>query len=244
MLEAIAKLGRRLTRITSGPLLFYMAHPWALGRGIVAGPFKGTRMTLRTTWNNPIYLFVGSYERELHWIWNELPPAKNKVVWVIGAAEGYYACGIAKKWNTRVTAYEASHDSRSVLAENILLNGLEEKVEVLGRCENAEFAARIKCQAPDLLLCDIEGSEDDIFSDDLLSSLTQTTLVIEMHPPYGSRSMVESLANTHDVRIVNPVARCVADYPYRDWIPNPIKLAWLNERRPFPTPWLVALPRL
>jgi hypothetical protein len=201
-------------------------------------------MTLDMTWNNPILLFIGSYERELHWVWNDLKPTQlDRRVCVIGAAEGYYACGIAKKWNAKVTAYEASHDSRRVLTRNILLNGLQERVEVLGTCDSAELAARIKRQAPDLLLCDIEGGEDNLFSDDLLIFLSKTALVIEMHPPYASKSIATTLVATHDVRIVDPVARHLTDYPYRDWIPEAIKLAWLDERRPFPTPWLVALPK-
>jgi len=127
--------------------------------------------------------------------------------------------------------------------QNVLLNGLEETVEVRGKCDTAEFAARMKRQPPDLLLCDIEGGEDEIFSDELIGSLSETSLVIEMHPPYGSKAMAIGLATTHDVHIVNPVARRLADYPYRDWIPRAIKLAWLDECRPFPTPWLVALPK-
>jgi len=220
-----------------------MAHPRALGRGVIAGPFKGTCMTKTTSWNNPVLLFIGSYERELHGIWNDIDATQDMVVWVIGAAEGYYACGMANKWKAKVTAYEASDESRGILATNIRLNGLQDKVRVLGKCKASDFAVKIRSKAPDLLLCDIEGGEDDIFSDDVLRWLDKTTLVIEMHPPYKSRSMTKTLGTTHDVQVINPVARSVADYPYRDWIPKTIKLGWLDERRPFPTPWLIASPK-
>lgn len=200
-------------------------------------------MAIETTWNRPVYLFAGTYEQELHWIWNEIEPTQGMRIWVIGAAEGYYACGMAKKWGARVTAYESSEDSQRILKRNIALNDLTGTVTPLGKCEVEELASKIREEAPHLLLCDIEGGEDEMFSEDVLQFLSKTTLVIEMHPPYGSRAIAIPLAKTHHVHVVNPVGRCLTDYPYRDWIPNAIKLDWLNEGRPFPTPWLVALPR-
>jgi hypothetical protein len=200
-------------------------------------------MVIETTWNKPVYLFVGSYEQELHSIWNELETAQDMTVWVIGAAEGYYACGMAKKWSANVTAYESSDNSRRVLAANIRLKGLQGKVNVRGKCEAGEFAEKVRDKAPDLLLCDIEGGEDEIFSEDILSLLCRTVLVVEMHPPYRSRSIANALTDTHRVQVVEPVTRCLSDYPYQDWIPKTIKLGWLDERRPFPTPWLIALPK-
>jgi hypothetical protein len=243
-MNILLKIKNRFRLLLGSPFLFYLAHPWALGRGIVEGPFKDTRMSLRTSWNAPICLFVGAYEKELHPIWDNINPQRISTVWVIGAAEGYYACGFAKKWGVKVLAYETSDISRAVLLKNIKLNGVEENVEIFGKCEPADFKAGLERQAPDLILCDIEGGEDVLFSDEILGLLGKTKLVVELHPPYGLRERVKSLMRTHEVQIIDPVQRTLADYPYDDWIPPEIKLKWLNEGWPFSTPWLIAFPRV
>jgi len=242
MKTLLTKIGNRIRHFFRAPWLFFLAHPCALGRGIVAGPFRGTRMSLKTSWNTPLCLLIGAYEKELHPIWNALNPAQVSTAWVIGAAEGYYACGVARKWNARVSAYEASEISREVLRKNIGLNGVSEKVKVLGKCEPAEFESNLKLQPPNLILCDIEGGEDFLFTEKILGLLSKTILIVELHPPYGLRSRIKSLLPTHEVQIIEPVQRTLADYPYQDWIPEETKLNWLNEGRPFSTPWLIAFP--
>jgi hypothetical protein len=239
----LSKIKRRALRLINGTLLFYLAHPWAFGRGVVAGPFNGTRMTIKTTWSSFIYLIVGSYEKELHRIWDNLNSTQCGNIIVIGAAEGYYVCGLAKKWGANVIAFEASEESRRVLMTNIKLNGLQKQVEIFGKCEVADLLNLVKHAAPNLIVCDIEGGEDDMFSEELLSFLKKTVLIIEMHPPYGLQSRIDAIAKTHEVQILNPTDRCLADYPYRDWVPDKIKAQWLNEHRPFSTPWLFAVPQ-
>ncbi len=246
-MKIITKIGYKIKNsfesLASGLRLFYFFHPWALGRGIVAGPFKGTKMALRTSWNTPICLFVGSYEKELHATWNILSKKPIKTAWVIGAAEGYYACGIAKKWNAKVLAYEACDNSRIILARNVELNGMQSNVQILGKCEPDDFAVQLKEAAPDLIVCDIEGGEDGMFSTEILSRLARTILIIETHPPYGLLPQMKALSMSHDVEIINPIERQVSDYPFPDLISRKTKLQWLQEGRPFATPWIVAFPK-
>jgi len=239
----LIRLKRIVQRFARWPLLFYLAHPRVFVGGVLAGPFKGMSMSVVTTWNNPVHFFAGSYELELHRIWNTLRPLHNVSIWVIGAAEGYYVCGFAKFWNASVTAYEACERSRRVLTANVRLNGLQDRTHILGRCDAQEFSLQLQQGAPYLILCDIEGEENSLFLEDLLAVLSKTILIVETHPPYTIFSRLEALSATHYVQIINPAERNISDYPFEDWIPHNVRLRWLDERRPFPTPWLVALPK-
>jgi hypothetical protein len=236
-------LRRIVRRIRRLPLLLYLAHPRALFGGVHAGPFAGTAISAITSWNNPVHFFAGTYERELHHLWVDLHPPPSVPIWVIGAAEGYYVCGLARCWNANVRAYEACEHSRKILERNVRLNSLQASTLILGKCDANEFAVQLRRDAPYLILCDIEGDEDRLFPEHLFSLLARTILVIETHPPYRLLAGIETLSKTHIVQVIKPVARDVSDYPLRDWVPKKIRLQWLQENRPFATPWVVAIPK-
>ena len=99
---------------------------------VVSGPFAGMKF-------NNKYLdlpkILGTYEIELHQIFSRLRDRDYLRVVDIGAAEGYYAVGVAL-WNPRcsVTAYEANpiyHESIRYLAK---LNNVESRLELQGSC--------------------------------------------------------------------------------------------------------------
>jgi hypothetical protein len=231
--------------IALGPWLFLLMHPSIIVRGVIAGPFAGTRLSLRTTWNKSVYLFLGCYEKELHSIWSLLQARMHPGcdVWVLGAADGYYVCGLSNLLNAKITAWESSELSRRVVQRNITLNNLESRVTLLGHCAPDEFLGRLTTNPPDLIVSDIEGGEDVLFLTAMPSAFKKTVLIIELHPPYGARQLEEILGCSHSVTIVHPKTRTVRDYPVTDLIPNAARLTWMQELRPFDTPWLVAIPK-
>ena len=84
------------------------------GNKILSGPFKNFHFDIP---NFNTAMMLGTWEKELHTILSDLKPQGPFIC--IGAAEGYYAVGLAKLHKqTIVYAYEAQKVYRSFLRKN------------------------------------------------------------------------------------------------------------------------------
>ncbi|MTJ07925.1 hypothetical protein [Anabaena sp. UHCC 0204] len=232
-------------QIVSFPFLFYVLHPNCFYKGVLAGSFIGTRFSPKTSWNFAPYFFLGTYEKELEGFWNYLTKANNKLknIVIIGAAEGYYVCGLGRICQeSSIIAYESSDESRRILELNLRINNLSERVTVLGNCDYPEFYSQLKAESPDFILCDIEGYENTLFTEQILQLLVNTILLIEVHPSYELLTKIPQIENTHKVFKIEPETRTLEDYTVFDLASKAKKYEWMNERRPFSTPWILALP--
>lgn len=233
-------------KVVGLPILFYILHPNILHKGILFGPFAGTRLHTKTLWCNAPNFFLGTYEKEIQNILVDLSKFANNIqnIWIIGAAEGYYVCALGRMYKqTKIIAYESSIESQNLLAQNVALNKLSERVTILGKCSYNEFYFQVNQTKPDFILCDIEGYENILFSKEILSLLTNTILIIETHPPYSLFAKTSELEKNHKVLLIEPKERTLSDYPGFKWVPTSKKLEWISERRPFSTPWIVAFPK-
>ena len=83
---------------------------------------------------------LGIYERELHPIVERACTLGFRQIVDIGAAEGYYAVGMAlRNPSTRVVAFEADEHGRTLLRRMAGTNGVTGQVEIAGRCEQADL---------------------------------------------------------------------------------------------------------
>ncbi len=222
-----------------------MLHGSVFYKGILAGSFKGTYVSPKTSWCFAPYFFLGTYEKELHFLWDYLSAKAVNLneIYVIGAAEGYYVCGLGRKYSSsRITAFESTEESRKILKINVKANRLSERVTILGACTDKILMEILQDKIPDFLLCDIEGYENLLFTENILDRLKNTVFLIETHPPYDLLRKISFLQKTHNVIQVDPMPRVIKDYTLNGFAPPNKKLDWMNERRPFPTPWIVAFP--
>jgi hypothetical protein len=107
----------------------------ATGATVVAGPFAGMKYVV-----DPAALvlpkLLGSYERELAGVVEECIGAAYPLVVNAGAAEGYYAVGMARAHpRTRVIAFEADARRRELLEKIAALNGVNGRVDAAGACD-------------------------------------------------------------------------------------------------------------
>ena len=83
---------------------------------------------------------IGTYERELSPIVEEVCACNSTTIIDIGAAEGYYAIGFARRLpNAKIIAYELQPEGREKIAEMALLNDVSDQVDIRGQCNEAEF---------------------------------------------------------------------------------------------------------
>ena len=95
---------------------------------IVSGPFKGMRYVGSSYGSYHSYKLLGTYEKELHSAIASIKSIHYDTFVDIGAAEGYYAVGLASTLAARrLIAFEEEERGRSLLGELAKLNSLKER---------------------------------------------------------------------------------------------------------------------
>ena len=127
------------------------------GNKVVSGPFKGLRLPQKSP-TKPMLL--GVWEKELSFIWDSL----QKPIYIIdvGAAEGYYAVGLAKKFpEKKIIAFEMSSQNKILLQKSIRENSVN-NVEVYGKCEFSNLNSLGLKLDNSILIMDCEGYEIEL----------------------------------------------------------------------------------
>jgi hypothetical protein len=184
---------------------------------------------------------LGTYEKELHPIIERIIATPYSVVLDVGAAEGYYAVGLALKLpHASVEAYDLDAKARSNLSELARLNEVTDRVRVHGSFdfeELQEFAGE-KC----LVVCDIEGAELDLLRPDLAPALRGFDVLVEIHDGEHSTrihdALAERFASSHDLEFVRCTGRTLADCSLaRSVLRAKNKLEAVDEMRTYGIEW-------
>jgi hypothetical protein len=215
------------------------------GDVIQAGPFRGLgypdwAMTQVDAYSPKI---LGSFEMELHRAVEAAIARAPRTVVNVGAAEGYYAVGMALRLpDARVVAYEpreAQADRMRAIAE---LN--EAIVEiVVAPCTPALLGDVVEAGA--LVLCDCDGCEAGLLDPAVTMGLGACDLIIETHDLWepGITDLLESrFRASHDVERIDTVPRFVQDFPQLDFMPLVTRQLAIIELREGPQCWLVMRP--
>jgi hypothetical protein len=208
---------------------------WAETGGVVAsGPFVGMKY-VRTPgrFNQKI---LGTYEKELHGIVETL--CHPRVV-DLGAAEGYYVCGFARRNGAKVVAFESQAWQRRNLARMARANGVEERVRVLDTCTVESLREVLSPGA--LVVCDVDGGESELLDPARVPELLGCDLLVEAHDgivPGVSRLLSDRFSGTHDVTPIRQAARTLEDLPARLKLDPRLALAAITEFRGAQNGWL------
>ena len=154
---------------------------------VIHGPYKGMFFSENNHWGigdlGP--KIIGLYEFEVQ---NKLLDLVNNFKIEnfvnIGAAEGYHAIGIAKKTKVQnFVLYEIDKKGQEILKDNILNNELKKNIEIENEANlNSIYELNKKFDfSKTLFLVDIEGSELNLFNDEILGLLKNSFLIIENH---------------------------------------------------------------
>jgi hypothetical protein len=214
----------------------------ATGGAVASGPFVGMKFTVGAAEGCFLPKLLGCYEAELHLHWAALRRERRyRTIIDIGAAEGYYAVGLARMFpEATVVARDTNAASHPLLRALAEMNGVADRIDVGGLFGHADFAPY--ADQPVLVLCDIEGAEKDLLDPAKAPELTRFDIVVEVHE--GMDPTLPSLLSrrfdqTHDIIGVRDLPRTVIfppRYQPRDSIDRLVSM-W--EFRSSPTPWLV-----
>lgn len=177
--RAHADSGVPLTKILMRLLTLYTA---LCGARVQRGPFRGMRYVSDHVCNALTSKLVGTYELEIA-DWIERLVARNYPTLLnIGAAEGYYAVGFARRCaGMRVVSFERYPHYRVLQAEIARRNGVAGRVNIEGWCDIASLRPHLAGPDYPLLIVDIEGGETTLLDPDQLPALRQCPMLVELH---------------------------------------------------------------
>lgn len=213
------------------------------GTVVLDGPLKGLDFLRQSAEGCHIPKLLGCYEQPLLPYIEAAIQANYPLILNIGCAEGYYAVGMARRLAaTRVMAFDLNPDARQVSAELAAKNGVSDRITIGTLFRPEDFAGYAAQRV--LVLCDIEGGEQDLLNPEIAPALAGMDLIVESHEcivPGVTQMLIERFAATHDITLVQDNGqRELPNVPA--WFNNLAHLDQLLavwEWRSGPTPWLV-----
>ncbi len=216
-----------------------------------AGPFAGMRYAGGSVGSCFIPKLLGTYERELaakiEWICQQQP----ELVVDLGAAEGYYAIGLALRIpGARIIAFELEPTGQAALRRMAELNGVGDRLTVRGRCQPQNLAAALAGHTAPVVICDVEGDEDTLLDPERVAALRAAVVLVETHE-FLRRGVTDELcrrfARSHDIEHVWQEPRSRAEFPWRSLGTRLLPLSYLDwavsEWRPERMSWLWMTPK-
>jgi predicted O-methyltransferase YrrM len=218
---------------------------------VAAGPFCGMRYVRKSVGSAYVPKLLGIYERELNKYIEQACDLGFKLIIDIGAAEGYYAVGIARRNpNARVIAFEMESKGREAVRDMAELNKVSGQIEIRGKCELEDLEAVVGSEDGSLVICDVEGYEEELLRPDRIPMLTQAHLLVETHDFIQSgiaERIAQRFASTHDIQRIWQESRTHNEIPYRTlgrvFLPRKYLDFAVSEWRPVQMSWLWMQPR-
>jgi hypothetical protein len=216
------------------------------GLTVRRGPFEG--LVYPESLKDADFLvskLVGAYEQELHGIMREWIERRPGLVVNIGAAEGYFAVGLARALpDATILAFEMDEATRAQLIELANANGVADRIQVAGEC-TVEDLARIQ-SGDAVVLCDCEGCEVELMDPTRVPALSAWDLLVELHDfvdPRISTTVPRRFAETHSVELIPARPRDDDSPAELGEMPLGTRRLLLSERRPGQMEWARIRPR-
>ena len=163
--------------------------------GIVArGPFKGMKyFTIRSDGSHNYSKVLGTYETELYpFIYDAISNNPNTII-NIGAGDGYYSIGFSLLFpDAKIIAYENTNHEQIMHKDTSILNNIT-NCELRGLCTQDQLL-EMDIDNKTLIICDCEGYELQIFTDDLFNKFSNFNAIIETHDfinPYITETLAK-----------------------------------------------------
>lgn len=219
----------------------------------MSGPFAGMKYIGYAQGSVYIPKLLGSYERELNQTVEAMLARCPGLVIDIGAAEGYYAIGVAtRSSNCEIIAFETDPAGQDGLREMALLNHVSDRVSIRGKCDPADLKLAMHGKRNVAITCDVEGYELTLLDPVEIPELREAAILVELHDfvvhdiTETIRSRFESTHRIHHIwQEAEP--RSPADFPWRNLVTAMLPRYYLNcvvsEMRPTRMAWFWMEPR-
>lgn len=229
------------------PIAFLTSSVVRQTRNVVAaGPFVGMAYGKRSFSSAHIPKLLGIYERELTPAVERIVALCPDVVVNVGAAEGYYAVGMARRLaKARVLAFEADAEGRAALADSAVRNRVADRVTIAGHCSPDDLAETLRAGERAVVIMDVDGGEEALLDPDAVPGLATAAILVELHDfilPDIGETLRRRFAATHEIVEIQAARRSLDDFPARRGVlrlmPDYYVVAAAGEHRPAQQSWL------
>lgn len=220
----------------------------ALTGRVLGGPFRQMRYTLESAGSAFCPKLLGTYEMEIAPVIESAVTGGYQMIVDIGAAEGYYAVGLALRVpDARVIAFEQSPAARRLLSELAALNAVN-RLEIRESCSTEGLGEILSAAPPTLIVCDIDGAELEVLDPQAVPALAHCDILVETHDcfrPGLSRQIMIRFAQSHEIMVTPSRKRRARDCPaglslsardaylaVQEHRPGPQSWFWMRARRP------------
>lgn len=146
---------------------------------VLGGPFKGLAYYNKTIWGTITSKWLGCYEEEIQPVIEEIIAGGYPEVVDVGAAEGYYAVGLAFRMpQSKVISYDTDPIARLRQRQLAELNGIS-NLEIRKYCSAAELGGFSPGRT--VVICDIEGFEAELLNPASCPALAGFDILVEIH---------------------------------------------------------------
>ncbi len=221
------------------------------GQSVASGPFVGMKYVNDSHGSAYIPKLLGLYELELRDCIRQIVALQPDVIVDCGAAEGYYAVGLAMRCpGAAVVAFELEDGAREGLRAMARLNGVEDRVDIRGRCDASHLQRCLAEGATPVVVCDVEGGEDEILDPGRAPALARASILVELHDflvPGLRDRLSQRFSPSHDITSILQEPRLVRDFPWRTpfttLLPQRYREWAVSEWRPVPMEWFWMTPK-
>ncbi|HET6361464.1 MAG TPA: hypothetical protein VFH11_05345 [Gemmatimonadota bacterium] len=211
-------------------VLSQLGHPAT----VLSGPFAGMPYSGRAHHSRLLPKLLGTYEKELHGVFEVIRRIEPDLIVDVGAAEGYYVTGFARLCpSARIVAFEMERSARALLRAACRRCRIESRVQIRGLCTIAQLRGALAGASKAVLLADCEGAENELLDPATIPDLSSATILVETHdakvPGVGAR--IESrFEATHAVEQIRTRVRTPADLPPGTLLSDQDALEAMTER--------------
>jgi hypothetical protein len=210
------------------------------GNRVLSGPFEGLQYVAEAVGSSLLPKLLGTYEQELHPAITAAIARKYDVAIDVGAAEGYYAVGLACCCpHLDVYAFDPDPLARRLCRKLARLNDVSRRVFVAGFCSPDQLAATVRGRC--LVISDCEGFEDELFDARIVGCLRYVDLIVETHDHLCAgvtERLIDRFSASHRIDRVHARPRVSVPAIASYLEPAQAQLA-MDEQRPAAQSWLL-----
>lgn len=181
---------------------------------VLAGPLAGTILTRAASWGQDFSArLVGSYEKELHPIIEQMVSDHTPLVVDVGCADGYYVAGLGRMASgAELVGYDIDPDALTVTAALAEMNGVADRLRLRAACRSRDLES---LPAGAVVLVDCEGAERWLITREVVATNPGGNFIIECHESVvpGITEHIVGLFDGRRVERVPQQPRTAADAP-------------------------------
>ncbi len=216
---------------------------------VIRGPFCGMKLPDKSNYVECRFeKVVGAYEHELFETITGLPAITPGFddVFVIGAADGYYAVGLALLLpEARIWAFERDAFRSGMLETIASVNGVRDRIRLRGDC-NPDSLNEVLSDGRSLIVCDVDGYETVLLDLPAVPLLRFATLVVETHDcfvPGVSDELKQRFSGSHSICEIHMAGPDFGEFPELAGLKMHEVESLVGSDRPSLQTWLVMVPK-